>query len=172
MSADINLSKAQISSITQSGRLSIMEELHMLGDLGKAIGKQAIADLAIPWGKDVLLSIASNAASNAINIFERIISAKGAARAGTGFTLFISNEDMDDNFKIVGSLKSSLVIDGTSKIIKYEIKSQDGRFLPTMMAPMLTSLIAPMAPSLMQPVASSLINSMTGKGAMRVEKRQ
>ena len=45
MSADINLSKAQISSITQSGRLSIMEELHMLGDLGKAIGKQAITDL-------------------------------------------------------------------------------------------------------------------------------
>ena len=168
MSADINLSKAQISSITQSGRLSMMEELHMLGDLGKAIGKQAITDLAIPWAKDVLLglviNIALNAASNARNIFERIISAKGTARAGAGFTLFISNEDMDDNFKIVGSLKSSLVIDSASKTIKYEIKSQDGRFLPAMMAPM--------APSLIQPVASSLINSMTGKGAMRAEKRQ
>ena len=176
MSADINLSKTQISSITQSGWLSMMEELHMLGDLGKATGKQAITDLAIPWAKDVLLglviNIASNAASNAINIFERIISAKGAARAGTGFTLFNSNEDMDDNFKIFGSLKPSLVIDGVSKTIKYEIKSQDGRFLPAMMAPMLTSLMAPMAPSLIQPVASSLINSMTGKGAMRAEKRQ
>ena len=114
MSADINLSKAQIFSITESGRLSMMEELHMLGDLGKAIGKHATTDLAIPWAKDVLLelvtNIASNAASNAINKFERIISVKGASRAGTGFTLFISNEDMGDNFKIVRSLKSSLVI--------------------------------------------------------------
>ena len=40
--------------------------------------------------------IASNAASNAINKVERRINGKRIAMAGTGFTLFISNEDMDD----------------------------------------------------------------------------
>ena len=40
--------------------------------------------------------IASNAASNAINKVERRISGKRIVMAGKGFTLFISNEDMDD----------------------------------------------------------------------------
>ena len=40
--------------------------------------------------------IASNAASNAINKVERRISGKRIVMAGIGFTLFISNEDMDD----------------------------------------------------------------------------
>ena len=85
--------------------------------------------------------------------------------AGKGFTLFISNEDIDDIIRIVESLeKPGLLIDGASKTVKHGIKKQEGGFLPALMAPMAASLIALMASSLMQPIASSLINSTTGKG--------
>ena len=47
----------------------------------------------------------SNAASSAVNKFERRISRKGATRVGKGFTLFISNEDMNDIIKTVKSLE-------------------------------------------------------------------
>ena len=49
----------------------------------------------------------SNLNSNAINKFERKISRKGALRAGKGFTLFISDEDMNDIVKIIKSLEIS-----------------------------------------------------------------
>ena len=60
--------------------------------------------------------------------------------------------------------KSSLLIDDVNETVKYEIKKQEGGFLPSVMTPTAASLIAPMASSLMQPIASSLINSITGKG--------
>ena len=44
-------------------------------------------------------------------------------RAGRGFTLFISNEDMDDIIKIIESLeKSGLLIDGASETVKHGMK--------------------------------------------------
>ena len=46
-------------------------------------------------------NIALNAASNVIDKFERRISGKGTVRSVKGFTLFISNKDMDDIIKIV-----------------------------------------------------------------------
>ena len=57
-----------------------------------------------------------------LNKFERKISEQGAVRAGKAFTLFVSNEDMDDIIKIVDSLeKSSLLIDGaTTETVKKE----------------------------------------------------
>ena len=71
---------------------------------------------------------------------------------------------MDDIIKIVESLeKSRLLIDGANETVKHEIKKQEGRFLPAMMAPMAASLIAPMVSSLIQPIAFSLINIITGK---------
>ena len=48
-------------------------------------------------------------------------------------------------------------------LAKHEIKKQEGRFLPAMMAPMGASLITPIASSLIQPIASSLIKSVSGK---------
>ena len=58
---------------------------------------------------------------------------QGVLRAGRGFTLFISNEDMDDIIKIVESLeKSGLLIDGVSEIVKHEIKKHEGGLLPAM----------------------------------------
>ena len=50
-------------------------------------------------------------------------SGKGAVRDGRGFTLFISNKDMDDIIKIPESLeKLGVLIDGVTKAVKHEVK--------------------------------------------------
>ena len=65
--------------------------------------------------------IASNAASDAINKVERRISGKIILMAGIGFTLFISNEDMDDIIRIINSLEDSRVlVDGVTDIVEHE----------------------------------------------------
>ena len=58
--------------------------------------KKTLTDLAIPFARDNLPGLVSSLASNEINKFQRKISGKGAVRAGKGFTLFISNADMND----------------------------------------------------------------------------
>ena len=61
---------------------------------------------------------------------ERKISGKGVARAGKGFTLFISNEDMDDFIKNVESLeKTGLLIDGANETVKNQVKKKKVDFL-------------------------------------------
>ena len=50
---------------------------------------------------------------------------RGAVRSGKGFTLFISNEDMDDIIKIVKSREDSgLLIYGATETVKHEIKKE------------------------------------------------
>ena len=77
----------------------------MIGNLGKWCKKTTATDLANPFSKesfpDLASNVSSNAASNAINKFDTRTSGKRAATARKGFTLFISNEDMDDIVKIV-----------------------------------------------------------------------
>ena len=120
-------------------------------------------DLAIPLTKEVLFKLASKATSFVLDKFEKK-TGQGAARAGRGFTLFISDEDMDDIIKIVESLeKIGLLIDDAGETVKHETAKTEGGFLPAMMGPMTTSLMAVIAYSLTQHVASSLINSITGK---------
>ena len=88
ISTYIKLSKAQISKIIQSG-----------GSFGSWIanfGKKALTNIATLLARDNLPRLVSNLTSNAINKFEREISRKEAFRAGKRFTLFISNEDMND----------------------------------------------------------------------------
>ena len=109
MSTDIKLSKTQISKIIQSDG--------SFGSWSGNLGKKWLANIAIPLARDNLLGLVSNLTSNAI-------------RAGKGFTLFISNEDMNDIIKIVRSLADSgVLIDGVSETVKHEIKKQEVRFL-------------------------------------------
>ena len=76
-------------------------------------------------------------------------------RARKGFTLFISNEDMSDIIKIIKSSKNSnVLIDGITETVQHEIKKQDGKFLP--------ALLAPLAASLVQPVIFSV--GISGRG--------
>ena len=52
-----------------------------------------------------------------MNIFERKISGNGAVRAGKGFTLFISNKNMNDIVKIIKSWEDSgVLIDGVAGV--------------------------------------------------------
>ena len=76
MSRDMKLSKAQLSKIIQWSRF--------LGNMISDLDKNALASVAVPFAKDTLSGLISNAASNAINKFEKRVSGKGAARAGKG----------------------------------------------------------------------------------------
>ena len=50
---------------------------------------------------------------------------KGAIRAGKGFTLFISNEDINDAIKIIKSLKDlGVLIDGVTETVKQNKKNK------------------------------------------------
>ena len=84
---DIKLSKAQLSKIIRSG-----------GFLGKTLGNlitNVLLDLTAPLDNDVLPKLANKATSSVLDKFERKISGQRAVRARKGFTLFISNEDME-----------------------------------------------------------------------------
>ena len=107
--------------------------------------------------------LASNLTSNTINKSERKISGKGAVRAGKEFTLFISNEDMNDTIKIIKSLEGSgVLIDRVTETVKDEIKKQEGGFLGALLAPLTTSLA--------QPVISSVGKGISGKGVRKAGK--
>ena len=106
-------SKAQILKIIQSG--GFFPGIAMdLGNLGKTLAKDGTKNLSILLAKDVLPELVSNMASNAdSNVIDKLgrkIIGQGAGRAGKEMTLFISNEDVDDIIKIVGSLEKSGVI--------------------------------------------------------------
>ena len=153
MSTDIKLNKAQISKIVQSG-----------GSFGSGLGnlgKKSLANNAIPLAKDNLPGLVSNSSSNPINNFERKISGKGAVRAGKGFTLFISNEDMNDIIKIIKSLEDSgVLIDGDNETLKHEIRKEG----------FLEAFLAPLATLLVQPVISSVVKGITGRGVRRARR--
>ena len=122
MPTDINLSKAQISKIIQLGG--------SFGSWLANLGKKTLTNVTNPLARDNLPGLVSNLTSNAINKFERKISEKGAVGAGKGFTLFISNEHVNDIIKIIRSLEdSSVLIDGVTETVKLEIKIQEVGFL-------------------------------------------
>ena len=73
----------------------------------------------------MLPKLVTKATLSVLDKFERKISGQGAVRAGKGYNLFNSNEDMDDIIKIIMLLKdSSLLIGVATETVKYEIKKQ------------------------------------------------
>ena len=151
ISTDIKLSKAQISKIIQLGR--------SFGSWLGNLGKKALTNIAIPLARDNLSGLVSNLTSSAMNKFGRKISGELAVRAGKGFTLFISNEDMNDIIEIIKSLEDSgVVIYEVTEIVKHELKKQEGRFLE--------ALLALLAASLVQ-LAISVVKDISGRGVRR-----
>ena len=111
MSADIKPSETQISKIIQSGGTFC----YWLSNLVKI----ALTNVAISLARDNLPGLVSNLTSNEKNKFDRKISWKRAVRAGKGFTLFISNKDMNGFIKIIKPLQDSgVLIDELSKKVK------------------------------------------------------
>ena len=118
-------------------------------------GKKALTNAVNLLGRYNLLGIVSNLSSNIKNKLERKISEKGAVRAGKGFILFVSDEDMNDFIKITKSLEDSgALIDGVTETIKHEIKKQEDGFLKA------TS--ARSAASLVEPVVSLIVKGISG----------
>ena len=122
MSTDIKLCKAQISKVNQLGG-SFRSWLSNLGN-------EALTNVAIPFVRDNLPGLVSNLTSSAINKFDRKISGKGAVRAGKRFTLFISNEDMNDTTKITNSSEDSgVLIDRVTETVKHKLKNKKADFV-------------------------------------------
>ena len=95
-----------------------------------------------------------------MNKFERKISGKRFVRAGKSFTLFISNEDMNDIIEIIESLEDSNVsIDGISETVKHEIRKKEGGIL--------VALLTPLATSLVQLMISSVVEGISGREVRR-----
>ena len=155
MSTDIKLSKAQTSKIFQSDE--------SFGSWWASLGKKALTNVAIPLARNNLPGLVSNLNSSEINKFDRKISGKGAVRAEKGFTLFISNKDMNDIIKIINSLEDSCVLIDVAETVKYEIRKQEGGFLGALLAPLATSLV--------QPVISSVVKGITRRGVIRVGRK-
>ena len=94
------------------------------------LGKKTLLDLAVPLAKDVLCKLATKATSYVLDKFDRKISEKCAVRPRKGFTLFISNEDMNDVIKIIESIeKLGPLIGGATETVKHEIKNKKVDFL-------------------------------------------
>ena len=88
------------------------------------------------------------------------MSGKVGVKAGKGYTLFTSNEDMNNNIKIIKSFKNSgVLIDGVTETVKHEIKKQEGGYLGALLAPLATSMV--------QSVISSVVKDISGRGDRR-----
>ena len=139
MSTDLELSKAQISKIIQSG-----------GFLGSLLSKLAgpLMKVAIPLAKNVLAPLGITAAASAIDAGIQ----KKTHGSGTT-TLIISNKETNDIMKIVQALgDSNILLKGVTKTIKNETNAQKGGFL--------SMLLGTLGPSL-------LGNILVGKGIVR-----
>ena len=115
MSADLKLSKAQISKIIQSG-----------GFLGSLLSKFAgpLMKVAIPLAKNVLPPLGTTAAASPIDTgIQKNIYGSGNP------TLIISNEEINDIIKHIQTLEdSNFLIKGVTKTIKHETKEQKRGF--------------------------------------------
>ena len=143
MSADLKLSKTQISKIIQSrGFLS-----KLLGPLLKT-GLPLIKNVIKPLAKIVLipLGLTSEASAADAGIHKKIL--------GSGTTtLIMSNEEMNDIMDIVQALEdSNILLKEVTKTIENETKEQKGGFLSMLLGTLGASLLG---------------NLLTGKGIER-----
>ena len=100
----------------------------MGGSFGSWLGnlvKKALTNIVFPLAKDNLPGLISNLTSSAKNKFDRKISRKRAVRAGKGYPLFTSTEDMNDVIKIIKPLEDlGVLIDGVTETVKDKIKNK------------------------------------------------
>ena len=132
-SADIKLSKPQLSKMTQSGEF-----------LGKLLtpllrtGSPLIKNVIKPLAKSVLIPLGLTAAASAADagIHKKMLG------SGHNTTLIISNGEMEDILKIIKSLEDSeLLLKGVSETIKNEAKEQKGGFLSMLLGTLGASLL-------------------------------
>ena len=139
-SADIRLSKTQLSRTIQSG--GFLDRL--LGLLLKT-GLPLIKNVIKPLAKSVLIPLGLTAAASAADagIHRKILGSENT-------TLIVSNNEIEDIIKIVKSLEnSSLLLKGNTRTVQNEVKEQNGGFLSMLLGSLGASLLG---------------NLLTGKG--------
>ena len=146
-SADIRLSKTQLSKMIQSGRFIGK----LLGPLLKT-GLPLIKNVIKPLAKSVLIPLVLTAAASAADAGLH----KTILGYGNMTTLIISNNETGDIIKIVKSLEDyCLLVKGVTKTVQNEVKEQKGGFLNILLGTF---------------VASLLRNLLTGRGINRAGK--
>ena len=113
-SADIKLSKSQLSKIIQSGGFLG----RLLGPLLKN-GLPLIKNVIKPLAKSVLIPLGLTAAASAVDagIHKKILG------SGNNITLVMSNDEIEDILKIVKSLEDSgLLLEGVTETVQNDIK--------------------------------------------------
>ena len=139
MSTDIKLSRAQISTIIQPGRL--------LGSLSSKLAGP-LTKVAVPLEENILAPLGKTAA---VLLIVAGIQKKIHGSAIT--TLMNSNEEMNDILKIFQALEdSNILLKGLTKNIKNETKEQEEGFLGILLGTLEASLLG---------------NVLTGKGMLR-----
>ena len=128
MSADVKLSKAQISKIIQFG-----------GFLGSLLSKLVgpLMKVAVPLAKNVLAPLGITAAASALDAgIQKKIHGSGTT------TLIISTEEMDHIMKIAQALEdSNILLKGVTNTIKNETKEQKGGFLSMLLGTLGATLL-------------------------------
>ena len=140
MSTNLELSKAQITKIIQSG-----------GFLGSLLDKLAgpLMKVAVLFTKNIVPPLAITAAASAIDAG---IQKKKIHGSGTT-TLIIFNEEMNDIIKIVQALEdSNILLKRVTNTIKNETKEQKDRFISMLLGTLGASLLG---------------NLLSGKGVVR-----
>ena len=147
-SADIKLSKTQLSKMMQSG-----------GFLGRLLspllktGLPLIKHVIKPLAKIVLISLGLTEAASAADagIYKKILGSGHNTK-----TLIISNDEIEDIIKTVKSLEDSgLLLKGVTETVQNEVKNQKGGFLIMLLGTL---------------GASFLGNLLTGRGIYRAGK--
>ena len=139
-STDIKLSKAQSIKMQRS---EFFRFLAPQLNSGLPLLKSVIKPLGM-----LVVTAAASATDPAIN--------KNTLGSGNHTTLIISNDDMQDLFKIVKSLEDSgLLLDGIDETVKNEVKKQKGGFLSMLLGTLDASLLG---------------NMLEGRGVIRAGK--
>ena len=150
LSADIKLSKTQLSKMIQSGGFLG----RLLGPLLKT-GLPLMKNVTKPLAKSVLIPLGLTTAALAADagIHKKILG------SGNTTTLIISNDEMEDIIEIVKSLEDSgLLLKVASETIQNEAKEQTGFF---------SMLLGTLAASLLGDILAGKGMNGTGEGFIR-----
>ena len=132
LSADIKLSKTQLSKIIQSGGF-----LGRLLDPLLKTGSPLIKNVIKPLAKSVFIPLGLTAAASAADagIHKKILG------SGNTTTLIISNDEMEDIIKKVNSLEDSgSLLRGVTETVQNEVKELKGGFLSMLLGTLGASL--------------------------------
>ena len=131
LSADIKLSKTELSKMIKSGGFLG----RLLGPLLKT-GLPLIKNVIKPLAKSVLIPLGLTAAAADAGIHEKTLG------SGHNNTTIISNDEINGIIKIIKSLEDSgLLLKGVTETVQNEVKEQKGGFLSTLLGTLGANLL-------------------------------